>query len=298
MAQPGDYERGSGPGYTRAAGFGQQQGPNPRTRLPATPPQFQREAPPREDPRPAPQYTPRPAPQPGFTPGDRPPQQPRGQYPPPQPAWQPQQQAWQQPYPPQYAPQPFRQRRSHVARNVLAGIGGVIVFIIVISLAANSGRSAKTADSSQAAPPATTAAASPATTAAAAGAVSSAPKSAPASSAPAPAPANAKPAGTVSELQALTTAEGYLSDGQGFSRQGLIDQLDSSFGNGFSAADATWGVEHSDANWDAQAVDCAKGYMSDGQGFSRSGLIQQMTSAYGNKFTEAQAEYAANAVGL
>jgi hypothetical protein len=28
------------------------------------------------------------------------------------------------------------------------------------------------------------------------------------------------------------------------------------------------------------------------------GLIDQMTSSYGNKFTEAQAEYAANAVGL
>ena len=63
-------------------------------------------------------------------------------------------------------------------------------------------------------------------------------------------------------------------------------------------ADATWGVDHSDANWDAQAVECAKGYMNLGTGFSRQGLIQQMTSAYGNKFTEAQAEYAANAVGL
>ncbi len=63
-------------------------------------------------------------------------------------------------------------------------------------------------------------------------------------------------------------------------------------------ADATWGVDHSDANWDDQAVDCAKGYMADGQGFSRQGLIDQMTSAYGNKFTQAQAEYAANAVGL
>jgi hypothetical protein len=42
----------------------------------------------------------------------------------------------------------------------------------------------------------------------------------------------------------------------------------------------------------------AKGYMNDGQGFSRQGLIEQMTSAYGNKFTQAQAEYAANALGL
>ena len=85
---------------------------------------------------------------------------------------------------------------------------------------------------------------------------------------------------------------------KGFSRQGLIDQLDSSFGNSFSVADATWGVDHSDANLNDQAADCAKGYMGDGRGFSRQGLIQQMTSAYGNKFTEAQAEYAANAVGL
>jgi Host cell surface-exposed lipoprotein len=116
---------------------------------------------------------------------------------------------------------------------------------------------------------------------------------------PAPAaPASSAPAGTASQAQALAAAEGYLGDGQGFSRQGLIDQLDSAAGNNFSVADATWAVDHSDANWDDQAVDCAKGYMSDGQGFSREGLIEQMTSAFGNKFTEAQAEQAATAVGL
>lgn len=120
----------------------------------------------------------------------------------------------------------------------------------------------------------------------------------PAAPAASSAPADTRPAGSTSELQALAAAETYLGDGQGFSRQGLIDQLDSSFGNSFSVADATWGVDHSDANWNDQAVDCAKAYMSDGQGFSRQGLVQQMTSAYGNKFTEAQAEYAANAVGL
>ena len=112
------------------------------------------------------------------------------------------------------------------------------------------------------------------------------------------APSSTAPGGTASQAQALAAAEGYLGDGQGFSRQGLIDQLDSPSGNSFSVADATWAVDHSDANWNAQAVDCAKGYVNDGQGFSRQGLIDQMTSAYGNKFTEAQAEYAANAVGL
>lgn len=118
------------------------------------------------------------------------------------------------------------------------------------------------------------------------------------SSAAPPAPAASAPAGTASQVQALAAAESYLGDGQGFSRQGLTDQLDSPDGNSFPVADATWAVDHSDANWDDQAVDCAKGYMSDGQGFSRQGLIDQMTSAYGNKFTEAQAEFAATAVGL
>jgi hypothetical protein len=55
---------------------------------------------------------------------------------------------------------------------------------------------------------------------------------------------------------------------------------------------------NSGANWDEQALDCAKAYMSDGQGFSREGLIQQLTSSYGDQFTEAQAVYAANTVGL
>ncbi len=103
--------------------------------------------------------------------------------------------------------------------------------------------------------------------------------------------------GTVSEQQALTAAQGYLSDGQGFSRQGLIDQLDSSAGDGFSEADATWAVDHSDANWDQQAVEAAKGYMQMG-GFSRSSLIDQLTSSAGDKFTYSQAVYAADKVGL
>jgi hypothetical protein len=35
-----------------------------------------------------------------------------------------------------------------------------------------------------------------------------------------------------------------------------------------------------------------------GQGFSRSALIQQLTSSYGAGFTQAQAEYAVSKVGL
>jgi hypothetical protein len=110
--------------------------------------------------------------------------------------------------------------------------------------------------------------------------------------------APAAPAITTSQQQALTSAQGYLSDGQGFSRTGLIGQLTSAYGEGFNQADATWAVDHSGANWNDQAVISAKGYMSDGQGFSRGGLIDQLTSAYGEQFTYAQATYAAGQVGL
>ena len=122
---------------------------------------------------------------------------------------------------------------------------------------------------------------------------------APATKAPAPQQAPAQPAGpAASQQQALTSAQGYLSDGQGFSRAGLIQQLSSSAGEGFSVADATWAVDHSGADWYQQAVISAKGYMSDGEGFSRQGLIDQLTSSAGEGFTYAQAVYAVNQVGL
>ncbi len=122
--------------------------------------------------------------------------------------------------------------------------------------------------------------------------------SAPASSAPA-VPASQTPAApTASQQQALTSAQGYLSDGQGFSRAGLIAQLDSPDGGQFSVADATWAVDNSGANWDAQAVIAAKGYLSDGQGFSRQGLIDQLDSPDGGQFTYAQAVYGVDGAGL
>ena len=90
-----------------------------------------------------PQYAPGRQPQPGYG------QQPypgRPQYAP-----GPQAQAGfgQQPYPaqPQYAPdlQPRGRRRSrHTVRNVLGGLGGIVVAVIVISVAANGGHSVKT----------------------------------------------------------------------------------------------------------------------------------------------------------
>jgi Host cell surface-exposed lipoprotein len=110
----------------------------------------------------------------------------------------------------------------------------------------------------------------------------------PASSAP------ASPSMTTAQQQAVEAAEDYLSEGQGFSEQGLLQQLTSSAGNGFSNSDAEFAINYLNPNWDQQAVDAAKGYLSEGQGFSEQGLLQQLTSSAGSGFTQAQAEYAIN----
>ena len=97
---------------------------------------------------------------------------------------------------------------------------------------------------------------------------------------------------TGAQQQAVDSAEGYLGEGQGFSKQGLLNQLTSSFGEGFSNSDAEFAIKYLNPNWDQQAVDSASGYLSGGQGFSEQGLLQQLTTTAGEGFTEAQAEYA------
>ena len=110
--------------------------------------------------------------------------------------------------------------------------------------------------------------------------------------------APATPAMTASQAQAVQAAQGYLSMGSGFSYQGLLKQLTSSYGSGFSTADATFAINYLNPDWNAQAVEAAKGYLALGEGFSRDSLIQQLTSSYGSGFTYSQAEYAATQVGL
>jgi hypothetical protein len=101
---------------------------------------------------------------------------------------------------------------------------------------------------------------------------------------------------TVSQEQAIGSAKDYL-DYSGFSRSGLINQLSSKYGDGFSKADAIFAVNHLTVNWNEQAVRSAKDYMAMSH-FSRAGLIQQLSSQYGDGYTVAQATYAANHVGL
>ena len=101
---------------------------------------------------------------------------------------------------------------------------------------------------------------------------------------------------TGAQQQAVDSAQDYLSEGQGFSKQGLLNQLTSSFGEGFSKSDAEFAIKYLNPNWDQQAVDSAKSYLSEGQGFSEQGLLQQLTTNAGEGFTEAQAEYAINSL--
>ncbi len=94
------------------------------------------------------------------------------------------------------------------------------------------------------------------------------------------------------QKNAVRSAKNYLSL-KGFSRQGLIDQLSSEYGDGFSVADATVAVDSLDVDWNEQAVKSAKNYLSL-KGFSCQGLIDQLSSQYGDKFTVEEATYGAH----
>jgi Host cell surface-exposed lipoprotein len=110
-------------------------------------------------------------------------------------------------------------------------------------------------------------------------------------------PTTTKPKLTLSQQNAIAAAQQYLGEGTGFSQAGLIAQLDSPDGDGYSVADATFAVDSLNVDWNAQAVDAAKGYLQTSS-FSCTDLVQQLDSPDGSQFTPAQAEYAAKAVGL
>jgi hypothetical protein len=105
-----------------------------------------------------------------------------------------------------------------------------------------------------------------------------------------------QPEETVAEKNARQSAEDYL-DTAPFSKAGLIQQLSSSYGEGFKKADAIYAVNHIDVNWNEQAAKAAKAYL-DLQAFSRAGLIQQLESNAGDGYTHAQAVYGVNQTGL
>jgi hypothetical protein len=173
------------------------------------------------------------------------------------------------------------QKKSHTTRNVLLAVVGVFVLLVggcTVAVIVSAGSAINEA-ANEATPPDST------------------PQD---DKTPAdgnsPTPANTAGEGTVSQQNALESAESYLAF-SAFSEAGLIDQLSSKAGEGYPKADAVWAVKHLDVDWNAQAVKSAKSYLKF-TSFSRSGLIEQLSSSAGEQFTKAQATYAANEVGL
>lgn len=95
-----------------------------------------------------------------------------------------------------------------------------------------------------------------------------------------------------SRERALESAQSYL-EMSGMSRNGLIEQLSSSAGEGFPMADATWAVDHVRVDWNQEAVEAAKSYL-EMTPMSKAALIDQLSSSAGEGFTLAQATYAAD----
>ena len=100
----------------------------------------------------------------------------------------------------------------------------------------------------------------------------------------------AAPELTVSQENALGSAESYLSF-QNFSKEGLIKQLKF---EGYSKADAKFAVNNVEVDWMEQAAGSAESYLSF-QNFSKSGLIDQLKF---EGYTQEQAEHGAESVGL
>lgn len=90
--------------------------------------------------------------------------------------------------------------------------------------------------------------------------------------------------------QAVRSAESYL-DSAGFSKSGLIHQLEF---EGFSKADAKAALATMTVDWKDEAAQSAKSYL-ESQGFSRAGLLHQLEF---EGFTKAQAEHGVKAAGL
>jgi hypothetical protein len=97
------------------------------------------------------------------------------------------------------------------------------------------------------------------------------------------------------QKNAVRSAKNYLSF-QGFSRDGLIQQLSSSYGDGYAVADATAAVDSLNVDWNAQAVKSAEQYLII-MGFSCNGLIDQLSSSAGDKYTRSQATYGVQQAG-
>lgn len=103
------------------------------------------------------------------------------------------------------------------------------------------------------------------------------------------------PSMTSAQRNAVRSAESYLQL-SGFSKQGLIDQLSSQYGDRYSVADAAVAVESLNVDWSEQAARSAQNYLAM-SGFSCRGLIDQLSSRHGDKYTAQQAAAGAKRAG-
>lgn len=96
---------------------------------------------------------------------------------------------------------------------------------------------------------------------------------------------------TQEQKNALKKAESYAKV-MHMSKQGIYDQLVSEYGEGFSAADAKWAIDHLEGiDWKANALAKAKSYYEQ-MNMSKNNVYDQLISEYGEKFTPEEAQYA------
>lgn len=103
---------------------------------------------------------------------------------------------------------------------------------------------------------------------------------------------------TTEENNCYIDAEDYLNT-TSFSKQGLIDQLSSKYGDNYPKKTAEKIVndieKQEKISWDKECEEAAQDYL-DTMSFSKQGLIDQLCSRYGDNFTKEQAEKAVNKV--
>ena len=97
------------------------------------------------------------------------------------------------------------------------------------------------------------------------------------------------------QKNAVRSANSYLSI-SGFSRDGLIEQLSSPYGDDYNKDDATAAVDSLSVDWKEEAVKSARQYLGI-MGFSCNGLIEQLSANTGDKYTKSQATYGAEQAG-
>lgn len=95
---------------------------------------------------------------------------------------------------------------------------------------------------------------------------------------------------TMSQKNALAKAKSY-SDNMHMSKAKIYDQLTSEYGEGFSAEDAKYAIDHLVADYKANALAKAKSYQEN-MHMSKSRIYDQLTSEYGEEFTAEEAQYA------